>query len=588
MPCQGRQWMLHFGLDCTAEGHADVSAWSQKIFAENFDFLALSLTEATANSQSELRNSGGFCVGVAVDAIGNVSARKEALTMELRQAFASGFRGVILPALTTAEGGSVPCWYAEPVNELVRSQDSNTLRKGPRLAARVLMHSDGFETWKDARALFEAAESIAVAVEFPIKLTDTEEEFERWLREPVGFVIIPIGLFILNKSGHPVLPKRHKARLLRLLERKLDVILAAPDGSLDSDFNAHKSYIGQLFSRFVNDNPDAGESVGIAPVEEKSAAAADAASDRGKQSVGQESVGQQSVGLPEPESQPNTGPPSEKEVKISKGAARRSKASKKEFASAAAPTGLCQSASSRGPAEQSNPFLSVASQESAAVPSEPVVEQTEEADPAAIAKYYRECAEYFQRCAGAAAAPSPSIAGVVAGAPPAAAEMQGASFAPAASPTVGGPFAPGAFGAQGAMPAAAAAAPPYLASAANLPSASPAVASGYPGLFGYAPCPAPAAAPGFAPAAAPPLLASLLGRTLAPPQPAPAFGAPGFAHPQGPLGFLSAPGGLPAHHPMYASSPPPPRLSDADLTQLITAWYLSGYYTGHYAARQGR
>jgi len=191
--------------------------------------------------------------------------------------------------------------------------------------------------------------------------------------------------------------------------------------------------------------------------------------------------------------------------------------------------------------------------------------------------YYRQCAEYFKQCEAACVQQDVHDEASDAAAATAAAEAAAPSPAASRAPTAWEAAA------NGAVPAAVASALPqqYFTLPARPSVAFPQSAMPAPIPSGTATWATPSAVPQLG-------LAS----------PWPSGSALGHQH----GGFPPAatwPAGLPSRTPMAAVAPPLPQQHaptapslmlgmDEPLANLVMAWYWSGYYTGHYAACQGR
>jgi len=119
----------------------------------------------------------------------------------------------------------------------------------------------GWSAWNRFRTLCDHHARLHVALDLTKKIAADERELERWLGEPVRFVIIPSAIFLKNSHGYPVLPKQHKAFLTRLFRLQAKVILALPSEAAEPTANAEQpsswldadmvgpriSYIARLF-----------------------------------------------------------------------------------------------------------------------------------------------------------------------------------------------------------------------------------------------------------------------------------------------------------------------------------------------------
>eukprot|EP00440_Ansanella_granifera_P057927 gb/GFBE01062794.1/.p1 GENE.gb/GFBE01062794.1/~~gb/GFBE01062794.1/.p1 ORF type:complete len:641 (+),score=91.35 gb/GFBE01062794.1/:1-1923(+) len=190
------------------------------------------------------------------------------LETELRWASHLGLRAVLLPppvaaAGSSAGGGSTASRrgggnYARAVGELLEAglyalgeavSEEDTFAP---LALRVPTSSEGWLAWNRFRSLCDYHQRLCVALELTVDKATTDRELERWLAEPVRFVILSSSSFLLNKSGYPVLPKRSKALLLQLFRYKVQIVLSAPSGEA-SQASEHEglqprlAYLARLF-----------------------------------------------------------------------------------------------------------------------------------------------------------------------------------------------------------------------------------------------------------------------------------------------------------------------------------------------------
>jgi len=171
-----------------------------------------------------------------------------ALETELRWAAHLGLKGVLLPTPTKIDGYR----YARVVNELLLAGIAESENDHSPLSLRVSASTDGWLAWSRFRMLCDHHPRLHVALEFTSDLVSSERELQRWLAEPVGYVVLHTDCFISNKHGHPVLPKKYKALLLSLFRRQVQIILFAPGshkaGNDDADvIGPRLTYIAGLF-----------------------------------------------------------------------------------------------------------------------------------------------------------------------------------------------------------------------------------------------------------------------------------------------------------------------------------------------------
>eukprot|EP01117_Protostelium_nocturnum_P013830 TRINITY_DN5206_c0_g1_i2.p1 TRINITY_DN5206_c0_g1~~TRINITY_DN5206_c0_g1_i2.p1 ORF type:complete len:626 (+),score=226.31 TRINITY_DN5206_c0_g1_i2:52-1929(+) len=106
---------------------------------------------------------------------------------------------------------------------------------------------DPWEHWNNFKTLCDQHASLSVALELTEDLPG-EGVLKRWLGEPVKAVIIPTKIFMTNKSGFPVLSKRHQQFLIQLFRYKIQYILNGTPkhkGGMPS----YRQYVQFLYSK---------------------------------------------------------------------------------------------------------------------------------------------------------------------------------------------------------------------------------------------------------------------------------------------------------------------------------------------------
>lgn len=116
---------------------------------------------------------------------------------------------------------------------------------------RVSSHSttDGWRIWDNLRHLTGHNHRLSIALELSNDIPeDIEDSMERWTGEPVKAILLPTRIFLTNKSGYPVLSKRHQLILSKLLHFKLHIIFSGKSRHEDS-YVPYLQYIRHLQSR---------------------------------------------------------------------------------------------------------------------------------------------------------------------------------------------------------------------------------------------------------------------------------------------------------------------------------------------------
>eukprot|EP00931_Biecheleriopsis_adriatica_P046988 TRINITY_DN27054_c0_g1_i1.p1 TRINITY_DN27054_c0_g1~~TRINITY_DN27054_c0_g1_i1.p1 ORF type:complete len:630 (+),score=120.56 TRINITY_DN27054_c0_g1_i1:100-1989(+) len=184
------------------------------------------------------------------------------LETELRWASHLGLRAVLLPPPAASTAGSTSshgsgCSYARAVGELLLAglfslQAEAEEEASAPVALRVPLNSSGWHAWNRFRSLCDYHQRLSVALELVADKSTSDRELERWLAEPVRFVLLPSKAFVLNPSGYPVLPKRTKALLTRLFRYNVRVVVSEPSAEACSaseheGLRARLEYVARLF-----------------------------------------------------------------------------------------------------------------------------------------------------------------------------------------------------------------------------------------------------------------------------------------------------------------------------------------------------
>lgn len=276
MPVRGDPENLLIGL-APEWGGGDIQPILQLAASERVDYVSIPLAaqggqgrgaDFRPSVESCLSLDGqtwqNFIVGILSEGLDPDTAsslqqaeeRRESLETELRWATHLGLRAVLLPPPAGARSGSAlaVCGnYARAVGCLLQAglyADIGVLEgTPPPVALRVPAGGAGWKVWNRFRTLCDYHHRLAVALEFSPDEQATDKELERWLAEPVRFILLPSNAFLTNKQGFPVLPKRHKALLLQLFRNKVEVIVAPPTklGGSEDGLRPRLDYVARLF-----------------------------------------------------------------------------------------------------------------------------------------------------------------------------------------------------------------------------------------------------------------------------------------------------------------------------------------------------
>ena len=83
-----------------------------------------------------------------------------------------------------------------------------------------------WSAWNAVRTLMDHNARLCIALELGPDLPTDTEELRVWYAEPVKAVILPTRVFIPNKGGFPVLPRRHQEFVLAMYRRKIQFVIS--------------------------------------------------------------------------------------------------------------------------------------------------------------------------------------------------------------------------------------------------------------------------------------------------------------------------------------------------------------------------
>jgi protein arginine N-methyltransferase 5 len=104
---------------------------------------------------------------------------------------------------------------------------------------------DPWQWWNTLRTLCDNNAKLHLVLEFNSVLPSSAHQ-TRWLGEPVKAVSIPTDIFILNRKGYPVLPKKHQEYLFKLFKLNTQVVLTGYSKA-DFDIKTYLQYLNYLF-----------------------------------------------------------------------------------------------------------------------------------------------------------------------------------------------------------------------------------------------------------------------------------------------------------------------------------------------------
>lgn len=231
----------------------DSTTWGEAVVGTVSDELGLLLNNPQMSTSLDSTSNGTAACEVGSQALrGAASAEvgRGFLETELRWAAHLGLRSVLLPPPTSSNAAT----YAQSVHEAIMAgivdvdvADS----EGPRMTIAVRVPgapAEGWPAWNRFRSLCNHHPNLEVALELGPNLGNSDYDISRWLAEPVRFVILHAEAFVLNKHGHPVLPKRHKHLVLQLFKYNVQIVFAMSDVVGEgAGVDPRVAYVAQLF-----------------------------------------------------------------------------------------------------------------------------------------------------------------------------------------------------------------------------------------------------------------------------------------------------------------------------------------------------
>eukprot|EP01041_Mallomonas_annulata_P008129 gene8129-16686_t len=120
-------------------------------------------------------------------------------------------------------------WIRIPLNQSIdyHNNINKSTNNHNNISNISLNHSnyDGWLAWDHLRHICSHSIKLFIALEIPEDLPDSLDSITRWRGEPVKALILSTKLFLTNKTGYPVLSKRHQHILLLFLEYRVQIII---------------------------------------------------------------------------------------------------------------------------------------------------------------------------------------------------------------------------------------------------------------------------------------------------------------------------------------------------------------------------
>lgn len=112
---------------------------------------------------------------------------------------------------------------------------------------------DGWLAWDNIRQLCNHNIKLFIALEMEEDLPDDMESLLRWRGEPVKALLLSTKIFLTNKTGYPVLSKRHQQVIQTFLDYRVQIVVKGRSRHVGSEsLEPYIVYIKHLHAKHVN------------------------------------------------------------------------------------------------------------------------------------------------------------------------------------------------------------------------------------------------------------------------------------------------------------------------------------------------
>lgn len=104
--------------------------------------------------------------------------------------------------------------------------------------------------WKKLRTLLETNSKLNVVLELGDNTSLSDDEVNRWLSEPIKFLMLNTSLFLTNKHGFPVLSKGHQRLVCKFFKNDIDIIIEGINLHDNKGMENYAHYMNYLFKKY--------------------------------------------------------------------------------------------------------------------------------------------------------------------------------------------------------------------------------------------------------------------------------------------------------------------------------------------------
>lgn len=200
-------------------------------------------------------------------------ASEEALKQEFSWACHLGLQAVLLPFPTRACPNFARCvqqmcskamyqqiWIRIPLILPLHYNISNQSSFHPNVDGEMSVNvaepskrsDDGWLAWDSIRQLCSHNVKLFIALEMEEDLPEDMETLLRWRGEPVKALLLSTKIFLTNKTGYPVLSKRHQQVIQTFIDYKVQIVIKGRPRHVSSEsLEPYIVYIKHLHAKHV-------------------------------------------------------------------------------------------------------------------------------------------------------------------------------------------------------------------------------------------------------------------------------------------------------------------------------------------------
>jgi protein arginine N-methyltransferase 5 len=220
------EWAAHLGL-------------SAILLPKISSYLGPSLSTLSSQSQSSVSSSSSLSSSLSKTATSTLTTTRFHLG-RLAASICAQYSTRIAGALQRL-GDDAPTVWLPLLFSWDEQHDGNETRDDKSSEQHDTLTLNTWDVWNAARTLLDQHPLVQLALELPSCLSPLSYKqcLERWLGEPVRCVIVPTRIFVLNRSGFPVLSRLHQRCVIELHRAQVHVLVVESKDMTDFDKKRH-------------------------------------------------------------------------------------------------------------------------------------------------------------------------------------------------------------------------------------------------------------------------------------------------------------------------------------------------------------